>query len=154
MNPYHLALTFGLARLQQFMIERKQQGSTYLIFESRGKKEDDELELEFHRVSERAIADGKPLGFRIRLAHKHVNSCGLQIADMIARPIGRKVMNPLQENRAYAIIEQKFDRSADGVIDGWGLKCIPYKARDPGSHRGLPPTGFPSPVSIIDRLPA
>lgn len=56
---------------------------------------------------------------------KQANHCGLQIADLIARPIGTHVLRTEQPNRAYDIIEAKFHRSPDGLVDGWGLKCYP-----------------------------
>ncbi|MEX2411067.1 MAG: DUF3800 domain-containing protein, partial [Candidatus Paceibacterota bacterium] len=41
-NPYHLGLRFGLERLLQFLLENDQQGKeTHIIFEKRGKKEDE-----------------------------------------------------------------------------------------------------------------
>ena len=61
----------------------------------------------------------------IVFADKQVNSTGLQIADLIARPIGLKTLRPDQPNRAYEIIEGKFRRSASGKVDGWGLKVFP-----------------------------
>lgn len=42
--------------------------------------------------------------------HKKVNSAGLQIADLVAHPIGWHVINPEQENRSYNILEKKFYR--------------------------------------------
>ena len=48
-----------------------------------------------------------------------------QLADLTARPIGRYVMNPGQPNRAYALIQEKLDRSPKGVISGYGLKIYP-----------------------------
>jgi hypothetical protein len=38
---------------------------------------------------------------------KQRNSCGLQLADLVARLIGRKCRNPDQDNRGYAIIKKK-----------------------------------------------
>nr|WP_206517617.1 DUF3800 domain-containing protein [Sphingobium algorifonticola] len=56
---------------------------------------------------------------------KKANSGGLQLADLIARPIGIKRLRPEQVNRAYDIITTKFHRSANGRFDGIGLKCFP-----------------------------
>jgi hypothetical protein len=50
---------------------------------------------------------------------------GLQIADLIASPIGKQVLKPEQQNRAYEIIEKKFRRSSKGSLNGWGLKLFP-----------------------------
>jgi hypothetical protein len=94
------------------------------LFESRGKKEDNDLELEFRRVCSRN-ATGKQLPFEIVVADKKSNSAGLQIADLIARPIGRKILIPEQPNRAYDILERKFRRDPSGLIKGWGLKVFP-----------------------------
>src|SRR5262245_52966086 len=50
-NPYHLALKYGLERVHSFLKKKKQNNfKTHFIFESRGKKEDKDLELEFRRV--------------------------------------------------------------------------------------------------------
>ena len=124
-NPYHLALVYGLERIYSFLRERQQtQKRTHIIFECRGKKEDKDLELEFRRVCDGANQWGA-LPFDIILADKKSNSCGLQLADLIARPIGRYVLDPQQENRAYSIIENKIYCDKSGKKEGWGIKCFP-----------------------------
>ena len=37
----------------------------------------------------------------------------------------RKLLKPDQRNRAYEVLEAKFDRSPQGEIEGWGLKVFP-----------------------------
>ena len=59
------------------------------------------------------------------LDKKADSHCGLQLADLIARPIGRHVMNPAQANRAYESIEPNFRRSGFGKIEGHGLNVFP-----------------------------
>jgi len=59
------------------------------------------------------------------MADKKCNSAGLQVADLVARPIGRKILAPGQPNRAYDILQRKFRRSPSGRIEGWGLKVFP-----------------------------
>ncbi len=124
-NPYHLALGFGLERVYSFLREKQQvEEKTHIIFECRGKKEDNDLELAFRRVCDGENHWGK-LPFNIVFADKKSNSCGLQLADLVARPIGRYVLNPGQDNRAYKIIEKKFYCDKHGKKEGWGLKCFP-----------------------------
>lgn len=124
-NPYHLALGFGLERIYSFLKEQQQENyKTHIIFESRGKKEDKDLELAFRRVCDGANHWGK-LPFDIILADKKTNSCGLQLADLIARPIGRYLLDPTQKNRAYTIIEKKLYCDKNGKKEGLGLKCFP-----------------------------
>jgi hypothetical protein len=55
---------------------------------------------------------------------KH-NSTGLQLADLVAHPIARHVINPAQPNRAYELIEPKFRRGPNGQVHGYGLKIFP-----------------------------
>ena len=98
---------------------------THIVFECRGKKEDNELELEFRRLLDQSQVKGMANTLDIIFADKKVNSTGLQLADMVARPIGRHIMDAKQANRAFDIIETKFRRSPQGKIKGWGLKCYP-----------------------------
>lgn len=130
-NPYHLALGFCLETLHEFLHEKNQQGAlTHVIFERRGRKEDNELELEFRRICDGANRPGIRLPFDIVFATKQVNSTGLQLADLVARPVGMSVLRPGQENRAFEVLKRKFycsgGRSKVGEgFENWGLKIFP-----------------------------
>lgn len=130
-NPYHLALGFCLETLYELMQEKKQDGAkTHVVVECRGKKEDGELELEFRRICDGANRPGIALPFDIVFANKQVNSSGLQLADLVARPIGLSVLRPGQINRAFAALRRKFfcsgGRSKVGEgFENWGLKIYP-----------------------------
>ncbi len=125
-NPYHVAMGFGLERVFRYLQGLGcADGATHLLFERRGEKEDAELELEFRRVCDGQNALGMRLPFTVVMADKKCNSAGLQLADLIARPIGRRILDPAQPNRAYDIIEPKFRRSPAGLVDRWGLKVFP-----------------------------
>ena len=93
--------------------------------EQRGRREDNELELDFRRVCDGGNYRGDKLNFEIVFADKKINSAGLQIADLIARPIGLKVARPEQQNRAQEIIETKFRKNNAGEFVGWGFKVFP-----------------------------
>lgn len=124
-NPYHIAMGFGLERIFLYLKSLGcSRGTTPILFEKRGNKEDKDLELEFHRICARN-ATGSRLPFDIILVDKKSNSAGLQLADLIVRPIGRKILKPGQSNRAYDIVEKKFRRDPKGEIHGWGLKMFP-----------------------------
>lgn len=124
-SPYDLALEFCLERLHYFLNENGNGGKpVHVVFESRGKREDEALELVFRRVCDGQSMAGEILPFEPVFASKRVNCCGLQIADLVARPIGRHILHPDQENRAYTIIERKFRRSG-GEVMGRGLKVFP-----------------------------
>jgi len=131
-NPYEVAMKFCLERLYYFLREKHQNNRlTHIVVESRGKNEDSQLELGFRRICDPlGNYHNKPLPFDIIFASKKTNSSGLQFADLVARPIGRHVINPSQSNRAFDILRAKFyckgGRNAVGNnYMGYGLKIYP-----------------------------
>ncbi len=125
-NPYSIALGFGLERLFKHVEGLGQaEHLTHVVVERRGKREDAELELEFRRICDGANYHNRHLPFEIVMAPKDSNAPGMQLADLVARPIGIKALRPEQPNRAYDILEKKFRRSPYGQIQGWGLKSFP-----------------------------
>ena len=127
-NPYHLALGFGLELIHEFLKEKGQQNNTtHFVFERRGRKEDNELELEFRRICDGENRLNANLPFEIIFADKQVNSSGLQLADLVARPVGLHVLRPEQANRAFAVLKSKFyceggrENTGKGY-EGLGLK--------------------------------
>lgn len=131
-NPYEVAMKFFLERLYYFLKEKNQHNLlTHIIVESRGKNEDSQLELGFRRIcSDSGNYMNKCLPFEIIFASKQTNSSGLQFADLVARPIGRHVINPNQRNRAFDILEKKFyckggRQNLGSNYIGYGLKIYP-----------------------------
>lgn len=125
-HPYHLALQFGLERLYSYLCLMGEQGRVvHVICEARGQKEDNELELAFRRVCDGDNRSRKNYPFNIIIADKKTNSEGLQLADLIARPVGLSVIRPDQENRAYNVLKEKFFKGAYGVVEGNGRKVFP-----------------------------
>jgi hypothetical protein len=125
-NPYELALEFGLEQVRLELSSRGQVGKvTHVVVEKRGEKEDNQLKLAFRRICAGANASSQPLSFELVTIPKASNSTGLQIADLVARPIGIKVLHPAQPNRAYDILAKKFRRSPAGETKGWGLRVLP-----------------------------
>lgn len=113
-NPYEIGLLFcmeqALARLRELDQASRH---VHVVFESRGKVEDTALELEFRRIAANArqwgyrradfsFCDWEPL-----IVPKSVNSSGLQLADLAARPIGLHTLRPDQPNRAFDILRPK-----------------------------------------------
>ncbi len=130
-NPYHIALGFCLEALYEFLQEKYQdEKKTHVIVECRGKKEDDELELEFRRVCDGANRFSSQLPFDVLFADKKAMSSGLQLADLVARPVGLSVFKPEQPNQAFEVLKEKFYCAGgrDGVGEGYeglGLKIFP-----------------------------
>ena len=125
-NPYDLALEFGLERIYRELSSRGQADKvTHIIVEKRGEKEDGQLELAFRRICAGANALNKRLPLELVMIPKASNSPGLQMADLVARAVGIKVLRPTQPNRAYDIVAKKLRRSPAGETKGWGLKVFP-----------------------------
>lgn len=125
-HPYHLAMEFGMERIFRFLRTKGADGRlTYLVCESRGAKEDNELELEFRRICNGENYFKCPLSFDIIIVDKKTNSEGLQLADLMARPIGLSILRPDQPNRTRDILEKKYYRDGNGRKEGFGLKLFP-----------------------------
>lgn len=130
-NAYHIALAHCMEALHEFLKEKgEQHKKTHVVFECRGKKEDKELELEFRRVCDGNNRLGINLPLDILFSDKKAMSSGLQLADLVARPIGLNTYKPEQENRAFEALKVKFycDQGRDGAgkgYEGVGLKIFP-----------------------------
>jgi hypothetical protein len=124
-NPYHIGIQFGLERVRHFLHMNGQRGlMTHVICEARGAKEDADLELAFRRVCDGDSRTNAKYNFDIVICDKKANSEGLQIADLMARPIGLRILRPDQPNRAYDVLSAKFF-SPGAVTAGNGLKVFP-----------------------------
>lgn len=108
-NPYHIALGFCVEKLYEFLREKEQhEKRSHVIVECRGNKEDKELELEFRRICDGNNRLGLQLPFEVLFSDKKTMSTGLQLADLVARPIGLNILRPGQANRAFEVLKKKF----------------------------------------------
>ena len=106
-HPYEIALASCLKLLLEFLTKNKQKGKiVHVVFERRGDTEDEHLEQTFRRfIKEERKFDSVTL--EPRFAKKSINSTGLQLADLTARPLALRTLRPDQPNRTYDIIEDK-----------------------------------------------
>ncbi|MEP5231869.1 MAG: DUF3800 domain-containing protein [Alloalcanivorax sp.] len=130
-NAYHTALGYCMEALFDFLREKGQhEKQTHVVVECRGKKEDNELELEFRRICDGNNRLGAKMPFQVLFSDKKVMSSGLQLADLVARPIGLRTIRPEQENRAFEVLKEKFycngGREAVGKdFEGVGMNIYP-----------------------------
>jgi hypothetical protein len=103
-----------MERVLRRIVELQQRDKLqHVIFESRGAQEDGTLELEFHRIVQNGANWGykrpnfRALSWQMLNRPKAVNSTGLQLADLAARPIGLNVLRPNQLNRAFEVLRPK-----------------------------------------------
>ncbi len=125
-HPYDLSLMFALERLLP-LLEGVGQTEVTIVAESRGRREDDELRLSFLQV----VNNGtyyvsherfRRVSFRLEFRKKGSNLVGTQLADLVAYPIARHVINKDKDNPAFEIVKEKFYRGP-GLIRG--LKIFP-----------------------------
>ena len=79
-----------------------------------------------------------------RIVSKKINSGGLQIADLRARPIGLNCMRPDQPNQAFELISKKIYRlpgASEHYQPGWGLEVFPEKSETPRKTETTTTTG-------------
>jgi hypothetical protein len=125
-SPYDIALKYCMERTYKFLESKEEHTkTTHIVVEQRGKNEDGELELEFRRVCDGHNFQNIHFPFEIIMANKMSNSAGLQLADLVARPIGLSVLKPEQKNRAFEVLKDKFHKNGSGRVDGVGLKIFP-----------------------------
>lgn len=113
-SPYDIALHFCMETLLDRLVAVGESGRlVHVIFESRGQREDRELELAFRRIASNQAnwgyrqPDFASIQWEPLFVDKRSNSSGLQLADLMARPVGLKVLRPSQPNRAFEIIKPK-----------------------------------------------
>lgn len=68
------------------------ESTTHVVCEARGTAEDAELELAFRRVCDGDNRGRRAFPFKLVIADERTNSEDLQLADLIARPIGLSVV--------------------------------------------------------------
>ena len=121
-NPYALSMRVCIERFRYFLKDNciNPDLLNYIIVEKRGKNEDSDLELAFRRICE-----DKKYNLKLRMASKLTNCAGLQIADLIARPIGLNIMRPEQANRGFEIVAKKLRTDKSANYKNYGLKVLP-----------------------------
>lgn len=128
-DPYELSLSFLLERA--VMETDKGSGNTLsIVIESRGRVEDEILQKRYNRLLDKGSGHITPSRFKARFEKmefkkKRENDCGLQIADLCAYPVARKIINPSEPYPAYEIVLKKFRKDSHGSYLGFGLKIFP-----------------------------
>ncbi len=124
-NPYHIALDSCIDSLCALLKGYGQfDKTTHVVVERRGRREDRDLELEFRRICDGNNRLGLPLPLEVIFSDKKAMSSGLQLADLVARPIGMKFLRPEQANRAFEVLKKKFYRGRTGGGVGGGYADV------------------------------
>ena len=107
-SPYDLALRFGLERAFSFLWSKKRETGWCRSSPKAGGARRTPIWSFSSGASHRNVHDWhmpmfnlaiEEISFELRFADKKANSIGMQLADLAAHPIGRKVLKPDQPNR-------------------------------------------------------
>ncbi|MBX3256714.1 MAG: DUF3800 domain-containing protein [Chitinophagaceae bacterium] len=113
-DVYEIGLSFIIERAIFFLDDLKIKISGLnIIIEKRGKKEDKKLEEHFQRILSRGTGYVTPeriqaYNLSIQFKSKKENINGLQLADLIAYPIARYVLEPHRVNPSFEVFKHKF----------------------------------------------
>lgn len=127
---YGTALKYVIQRSIFCVDDWNSEGGTIdIIVERRGKKEDTALLNSYNRLRFTGMHYVSPQRMTEHMGHfgfskKSENVFGLQVADLIAYPISRHVLNPNKPNPAFEVIAQNIYTS-NGIL--LGLKIFPDK---------------------------
>jgi len=112
-DVYEISLSFIIER-SVFFLDDWRSGNRQLriVIERRGKKEDGQLQEHFQRLCSRGTGYVTPdriraYGMNIEFRSKSDDVNGLQLADLVAYPIARYVLDPKRANPAFDVLEPK-----------------------------------------------
>lgn len=122
---YEIALSFVIEQAIVVLQNINPQSQLSIVIEKRGKKEDKQLDDHFQKII--AVGTGIltneqvnqfNLSFTFRNKKENIN--GLQLADLVAYPIARNIIEPNRANPAFEVLEQKIYKT-NGIIEGLRL---------------------------------
>jgi hypothetical protein len=127
-DVYEISLSFIIERTIFYLQSLKESDvSLEIIIERRGAKEDKKLQEHFQKISSRGtgyIKAGKLSEYNLTISFKNKkeNINGLQLADLIAYPIARYILEPERINPAFEVFKDKLYKKSE---KRYGLKIFP-----------------------------
>lgn len=130
-SVYSLCLDFIMERAVHFLSSGNRSGLGRAVAESRERREDALLQYEYVRLQLEGTQYASDSWFRQQLSPtiefktKGENICGLQLVDILARPIAEKVVDPLTPVRRWDAVRAKLYDGEQGRPESYGLKVFP-----------------------------
>jgi hypothetical protein len=127
LDPYMLSLDILVERF--CMMVGDQENGGIIVAEKRDPTLDRQLDLAWLnlKVQGTKFMQASQIEKRIHslvLRDKKANIAGLQLADLVVTPIGRRVLGK-ETKEDFRIVESKMRRSPSGRIEGYGLITLP-----------------------------
>lgn len=130
-SGYLMCVDFIFERFVHFLYYAGENAQGAVIAESRGLREDAEVHAEFLRLQLEGTQWHAEHQFRgqlrpfIEFKRKDCNSSGLQIADLVARPVAEKVREPEATPERWQSVASKFYDGGKERRSSYGLKIFP-----------------------------
>lgn len=138
-HPYNYLMEIIVEKYAQFLKRMSDNGD--IMPEARGKKQDKSLQEEFDafrsngtRFVNADLIQSHILSKKLKFRTKKDNIAGLQLCDLLAHSshyttrqnMGHSVhLGPFSENISKILVFEKYDRSYNGEVRGYGMKHIP-----------------------------
>lgn len=127
---YEDSLTFLCERSMTYIGTGHKNHSLHFCLEKRGGRKDRELKKLYRKVIRfgtdyKSTDDFKVCHPNLFFRAKNQNINGLQLADLCAYPIARKILSPKTPQPTYDLFEDKIFTWYDGRKKGFGLKFFP-----------------------------
>lgn len=126
-DVYEVALSFVIQQATLILNQSNPDTELAIVIERRGQKEDKQLDDHFQRLCARGTGrltagELQKVFPSFTFRHKKENINGLQLADLVAYPIARYVIEPDRANPAFDILAPKIYRTGNKLD---GLKIYP-----------------------------
>jgi len=126
-DVYEVCLSFIIERAIFFLDDIKGKKELEIVIEKRGKKEDKQLDEHFQRLLARGtryVNKDRFIAYNTKIIFKgkKENINGLQLADLVAYPIARYVIEPNRPSPAFDVLQCKL-YTKNG--NRYGLKIFP-----------------------------
>jgi hypothetical protein len=134
-HPYLMTLDFLMERIVMILESQFNGARTNIIAEARGSREDALLQYEYVRLLLDGTSYISPSWFRQQLSPaiefrtKKDNCSGLQIADLLARPCGEKIINTSSTPERWPEFREKLCLGQETAHSILGLKIVPWHER-------------------------
>jgi hypothetical protein len=142
-SAYLICIDFVFERFVHFLYHVGGDARGLTQAESRGPREDAEVHSEFLRLHLEGTQWQSEQQFRhalrpyIEFRRKDGNISGLEVADLVARPIAEKVLRPETAPVRWDIIEPKIYDGLQGRKSSYGLKVFPNPESAPIPNEGV-----------------
>jgi hypothetical protein len=131
-HPYLMTMHFLVERLAMALHGQFKGARGQVVIESRGPAEDAKVQYEFARLFLDGTSYISPSWIRrqfcpgLEFRTKEQNGTGLQLADLLARPCGEKVLDPTSVPDRWGVLREKLCPDMETAHSIVGLKIVPW----------------------------